>query len=180
MADRKVLVPLDGSQFSRQVLPYVRSLLDPAAYAVMLLRVASTPEGLTSPPPRPLALDGWLMGRGDTDRAHPIFQSQVWDGLKAELRGNLEPQVNLLAQAGFTVTTIVRFGDAAEEIIDVAEDEDVAMVVMATHGRSGLERLVMGSVAEAVLRHLHVPVMMVRPQPTVVGETLPAGAPAAG
>ena len=56
----------------------------------------------------------------------------------------------------------------------------VVLVVMATHGRSGLERLVMGSVAEAVLRRLHVPVMMVRPQPTVVGETRPAEAPAAG
>ncbi len=176
MADRKVLVPLDGSEFSRQVLPYVRSLLDPTAYGVMLLRVASTPEGLTSPPPRPLALDGWLMGRGDADRAHPIFQSQVWDGLKAELRANLEPEVNLLAQAGFTVTTVVRFGDAADEIIDVADSEDVALVVMATHGRSGLERLVMGSVAEAVLRRVRVPVMMVRPLPTVVGETRPAEA----
>jgi len=180
MADRKVLVPLDGSEFSRQVLPYVRSLLDPAAYVVTLLRVASTPEGVTTPPPRPLALDGWLLGRGDADRTHPIFQSQVWDGLKAELRANLEPEVNLLAQAGFAVTTVVRFGDAAEEIIDVAESEDVAMVVMATHGRSGLERLVMGSVAAAVLRRLHIPVMMVRPQPTVVGESLPAEAPTAG
>jgi nucleotide-binding universal stress UspA family protein len=180
MADRKVLVPVDGSAFSRQVLPYVRSLLDPTAYSVMLLRVASTPEGLTSPPPRPLALDGWLLGRGDADHAHPIFQSQVWDGLKAELRANLEPEVNLLSQAGFTVTTVVRFGDAAEEIIDVAGGEDVALVVMATHGRSGLERLVMGSVAEAVLRRVRVPVMMVRPLPTVVGETRPAEARAAG
>jgi len=179
MADRKVLVPLDGSEFSRQVLPYVRSLLDPSAYRVMLLRVASTPEGVTSPPPRPLALDGWLLGRG-ADHTHPIFQSQVWDGLKAELRANLEPEVELLSQAGFAVTTVVRFGDAAEEIVDVAGGDDVALVVMATHGRSGLERLVMGSVAEAVLRRVQVPVMMVRPLPTVVGETRPAEARTAG
>jgi len=52
--------------------------------------------------------------------------------------------------------------------------------VMATHGRSGLERLVLGSVAEAVLRHLHIPVMMVRPRPTVVGEALPVEAPSVG
>jgi len=180
MADRKVLVPLDGSEFSRQVLPYVRSLLDPTAYAVTLLRVASTPEGVSSPPPRPLALDGWLMGRGDGDQAHPVFQSQVWDGLKAELRANLEPEVQLLTQAGFHVTTVVRFGEAAEEIIDVAESEAMALVVMATHGRSGFERLVLGSVAEAVLRRLHIPVMMVRPQPTVAGEALPVEAPAVG
>jgi len=180
MARHKVLVPLDGSEFSRQVLPYVRSLLDPREFAVTLLRVASTPEGLSSPPPRPLALDGWLMGRGAADHTHPIFQSQVWDGLKVELRDELEPEVNLLSQAGFRVTTVVRFGDPAEEIIDVTESEEISVVVMATHGRSGLERFVMGSVAEAVLRHLHIPVMMVRPQPTVVGEALPVEAHPAG
>lgn len=180
MARHKVLVPLDGSGFSRQVLPYLRSLLDPQAFDVTLLRVAAPPEGITAPPPRPLALDGWIMGHGEPPEAHPIFQSQVWDGLKAELREELEPEVNLLHQAGFSVAVQVRFGDAAEEIIDVAESEDVALVVMATHGRSGLERLLMGSVAEAVLRRLSIPVMMVRPQRSVVGESQLADAHAAG
>jgi nucleotide-binding universal stress UspA family protein len=180
MAQHKVLVPTDGSEFSRQVLPYLRSLLDPRQFTVTLLRVASAPEGLTTPPPRPLALEGWHMGYGGTDKGHPIFQSQVWEGLKTELRDELEPEIHLLTQAGFQVVTVVRFGDPAEEIIDVAENEDVSLVVMATHGRSGLERLVMGSVAEAVLRRLHIPVMMVRPQPTVVGENVPAEAHPAG
>ena len=180
MARSKVLVPLDGSAFSRQVLPYLRSLLDPRTFDVRLLRVAATPEGVTAPPPRPLALDGRIMGQGEPAEAHPIFQSQVWDGLKAELREELVPEVNLLRQAGFSVGVDVRFGDAADEIIEVAKDEDVALVVMATHGRSGLERLLMGSVAEAVLRRLHIPVMMVRPRPTVVGEAQPLDAHAAG
>lgn len=180
MDRHRVLVPLDGSAFSRQALPYLRSLIDPERFDVTLLRVAATPEGVTSPPPRPVALDGWLMGHGEPDRTHPIFQSQVWDGLKAELRHELEPEVQQLRQAGFFVTTQVRFGDAAEEIIELAESEKVSMVIMATHGRSGLQRLVLGSVAEAVLRRLHIPVMMVRPLPAVVGEGLPVEAHAAG
>jgi len=180
VARHKVLVPLDGSDFSRQVLPYVRSLLDPGTFDVMLLRVAATPEGVTAPPPRPLALDGWILGQGEPAEIHPIFQSQVWDGLKAELREELGPEVNLLRQAGFSVSAEARFGAAADEIFDVAEDENVALVVMATHGRSGLERLLMGSVAEAVLRRVHIPVMMVRPQRTVVGEAQPVEAPASG
>lgn len=176
MAGHNVVVPLDGSEFSRQVLPYVRKFLDPGSFSLTLLRVASTPEGVTVPPPRPLALDGWLLGRDHADMEHPIFQSQVWDGLKAELRQELAPELELLRDAGFTVEIVVRFGDPAHEIIDVARGEDVSLVVMATHGRSGLGRWILGSVAEAVLRNVHVPVMMVRPQPTVAGETLPAEA----
>ncbi len=176
MAPHKVLVPLDGSEFSRQVLPYIRSLLDARLFSVILLRVASTPEGVTSPPPRPLALDGWLLGRDPRDHEHPIFQSQVWDGLRAELRQELEPELSLLTESGFGVTALVRFGDPAQEIIEVARSEQVALVVMATHGRSGLGRLLLGSVAEAVLRSLHVPVMMLRPQPTAADETLPVEA----
>lgn len=180
MARHKVLIPLDGSEFSRQVLPYVRSLLAPGAFEVTLLRVAATPEGMTAPPPRPLTLDSWLLRQGAVDDRHPIFQSQVWEGLKAELRQELESEVRLLSGAGFTVQTVVRFGDPAQEIIDLAEDEAVDLVVMATHGRSGLGRLIMGSVAEAVLRRSHLPVMMVRPEQALAGEALPEEAPAAG
>jgi len=176
MAPRKVLIPLDGSAFSRHVIPHVCEVLDVGSYAVTLLRVAAPPEGVTSPPPRPLMLDGWLMDRERLDRGHPIYQSQVWDALEEQLRQELGPELRRLTDAGFDVTAQVRFGDPAQEIIDVVQNEGYALVVMATHGRSGLGRLILGSVAEAVLRSVSVPVMMVRPQPTLAGEALPLDA----
>lgn len=174
MTRHKVLIPLDGSAFSRQALRYAKELLPAGAFEVLLVRVASVPDGFTTPPPKPLSMDGWL-GRTEPEADHPVYQSQVWDGLRAELQADLGGDARALADAGYVVTTQVRFGDAAREIVRVAEEEDVQLVVMATHGRSGLGRLLMGSVAEAVLRSATVPVMMVRPQLAGAAEPALAG-----
>lgn len=176
MTRHTVLVPLDGSAFSRRALDYVEELLPASDFDVLLLRVAGTPEGVTSPPPKPLALDAWLLDRAELEPDHPIYQSQVWDALKAELQTQLEHDVRALTKAGFQVRAGVRFGDAAQEIAAAVESEDVGLVVMATHGRSGLGRMLMGSVAEAVLRGVSVPVMMVRPQLVGADEAALAGA----
>ncbi len=175
MGNTTVLVPLDGSDFSRQVVPVVLRLFDPGRHDLTLLRVAPTPEGIGTPPPRALVLDGWVLGGADAAGGpHPIFQSQVWDALKTDLETRLRPDVETLERAGFPVRTLVRFGDPAEEIVAVAAGEGVDMVVIATHGRSGLRRALMGSVAETVLRRVAIPVMMVRPQPLEVPDTAPS------
>ncbi len=176
MTRHRVLVPLDGSAFSRHALLHLRALLPPSGFDVTLLRVASAPEGVSSPPARPMALDGWLVHQVEADSPHDIYQSQVWDALKAELDAKLEDDARMLEDAGFTVSAEVRFGDPADEIIEAVEREGVALVVMATHGRSGLGRLLVGSVAEAVLRRVAVPVMMVRPAVSGADEPVPAEA----
>lgn len=60
-----------------------------------------------------------------------------------------------------TVRTIVGHGDAGDEIVRIARDEAVDLIVMSTHGRTGLDRVVFGSVAEKVVRHAHRPVLTV-------------------
>ncbi len=176
MTRQKVLIPLDGSQFSSQVVPYVLELLEPERHELVLLRVAGAPEGVTAPPPRPLTLDNWVLGEPSEASAHPIFQSQVWDGLRADLETSLMPIAERLASAGFTVHSVVRFGAPEDEIVDLVESAGVSLVVLATHGRSGVTRVLMGSVAGTVLRRLHVPVMMVRPRAAEPAGAEPAGA----
>jgi nucleotide-binding universal stress UspA family protein len=169
----KVLIPLDGSAFSRQVVPYVLQVLHPGVHALTLLRVTDAPEGHVPMPSRPLVLDGWIIGEESPSDEPPIYQSQMVPGAVANLEEELLVDARALAEAGFEVHAEVRFGHAAKEIIDLVREQGFLLVVMATHGRSGVERVVLGSVAGAVLRHLHVPVMMVRPVPEVAGETLP-------
>jgi len=169
----QVLIPLDGSAFSRQVVPYVLQVLHPDVHALTLLRVTDAPEGHVPMPSRPLVLDGWIIGEESPSDEPPIFQSQMVAGAVANLEEELLVDARALAEAGFEVHAVVRFGHAAEEIVDLVREQGFLLVVMATHGRSGVERVVLGSVAGAVLRHLHVPVMMVRPVPEVAGETLP-------
>jgi nucleotide-binding universal stress UspA family protein len=76
-----------------------------------------------------------------------------------------ERATNLRAQ-GVEVRTIARVGEVSETILQVARDERVDVIVMGTHGRAGLGRLILGSVAEKIVRQAEVPVVTVR-TPTV-------------
>ena len=85
----------------------------------------------------------------------------------------LAPLAAALRAQGISVTWSVRRGRATEEILAAACESDVDLIAMATHGRTGLGRLLFGSVAEAVLRQAPVPVFMIR-QPSEVTTALRA------
>ncbi len=74
--------------------------------------------------------------------------------------GDLE---RLLWEAGADTQSVITQGDATEEILRIAEAEDVGLIAMATHGRSGLTKLLRGSVAERVLRHSRRPLLLYNP-----------------
>ena len=165
MRKRHVLLPLDGSEFGRHAFRAVGRLFDPAITRVTVAHVARVPEGVGGPPPRPAVMTDWgaLLPSSDAPGGHPIFQSQAWASARAELQDALEDDAKRLQEAGYEVGVAVRFGDPAQELGDLVEELDVDAVVIATHGRSGLSRAVLGSVAERLLRLVIVPVIMVRP-----------------
>jgi nucleotide-binding universal stress UspA family protein len=78
------------------------------------------------------------------------------DDVDSQLRSLTLPELGILPEHE------LREGDAATEILRVASADGGDLIVMATHGRSGMERLVMGSVAEAVMRHAACPVLVVQ------------------
>ena len=175
-----VLIPLDGSEFSQAVLDEVEKLFSPERYRLTLLRVAAVPDELNdtqtevlpglwntnSPSQRNLEQSEPLAGRS-------AYLDSVWDRLRAEMLADLAKAQEQLERSGFEVELRVRFGDAAQEIIDFTELKEFDVVAMATHGRTGLGRMLMGSVAERVLHSVHVPVLMVRPASVLADETLP-------
>jgi nucleotide-binding universal stress UspA family protein len=111
----------------------------------------------------PLPAHAYATAR-DVERAyHPIYASQQEHNSCAEIEAALSVEQALLRDAGYTVSMRVRFGDPAEEIVAYARDTHIDLIAMATHGRTGLHHLLMGSVAEQVLRRLAIPVMLVRP-----------------
>lgn len=79
-----------------------------------------------------------------------------------EHKKELEAFVSKHGEKGITVTQEVRIGDPETEINEIAQESEADMIVMGTHGRSGLSHLLMGSVTESVLRHTNVPVTVVR------------------
>ena len=139
MIDR-ILVPLDGSRVAEQILPHLRRLLYRRDAEVILVR-ASVPMMTAS------GLDGVVVADALRD-ASLDYLRQIQSGLEEQ---------------GVRVRSVVRVGSAAGVILDVADDEKATMVAMATHGETGLKRLLVGSVARKVIEESAVPILVVRP-----------------
>lgn len=145
MTKKKVLVPIADSEFSLHVLPYVTRLLEPDRNELILLHVA--------PVPGPVIVEERVL----------VYADQETASLEAERRSSLQPYVRALEKIGYTVTPVVSFGDAASEIERFVDEENVDLVAMCTHGRTGLERMLLGSVAQHVVHHVDIPVLLIRP-----------------
>ena len=176
MRTHKVLIPLDGSAFSRQSLPVIRRLLPPEHYALLLLHVADAPTVISAALPHmlpvgPIRVPIYEHAQQDAEPVrHPLYADYVQETVQAELEDELHAIAHTLE--GYDVTIAVRFGDPSEEIVACAADEHVDLVVMATHGRTGVRQVVLGSVANAVLCHVEVPVLLFRPQEEAAAATL--------
>jgi nucleotide-binding universal stress UspA family protein len=172
---RKVLIPLDGSDFSRQILEVVCDYFCKEDVDLVLMRV-STPALLTAESRSYAGLLAEQSYMGVYGNYTPQ-QERIWamsaqesDTYRKELQIELEQEAERLRAQGYHVITEVHFGDPAQRIIDFVNDMNINMIAMTTHGRTGLGRLVLGSVAEQVLRGVHVPVLLWRsttPTPTL-------------
>lgn len=137
MRFRRVLVPLDGSHFSRQALSHAVRLGGDEGTTYVLARVIEASSGST--------------GSG-LDKARPL----------AEAKMKLE--VQSFQSNGRAVESAVEFApSAAQGILDLARRSTAEVIVIATHGLSGVKRLLLGSVADKVVRGADVPVLVVRP-----------------
>ncbi|HEY8597037.1 MAG TPA: universal stress protein [Thermomicrobiales bacterium] len=140
---RRILVPLDGSRRAAAALPYALALAHAAGWSLSLLAVVEPrqlPDGL----PRAIT--------PDDDERHVTLSSAYLESVAADLRAS-----------GLVVTTVIRHGDPASEILADSEQEGCALIAMGTHGRTGLARLRTGSVAQRVLRHAVIPTLVVPP-----------------
>ena len=147
---KKILVPLDGSERSETVLPHVSQLAKRIGAEVILLRVVTTPRHEYSF----TDLSGLNM------RPAPLTPAE---DLRAQAEGYLQ-RVAFDYVPDQNVTFETSGGPTAETILDYATAQEVGMIAMSTHGRGGLARLVMGSVADEIVRLAHIPVLLVRPQ----------------
>jgi nucleotide-binding universal stress UspA family protein len=94
------------------------------------------------------------------DTPYPV---EVVDALRTAGRELLDDVKAANAASGLTITTELGEGDAVDEILRIANENAVGLICVGTHGRQGLARLFIGSVAEGVLRRSDVPVLTVRP-----------------
>ncbi len=164
---KRILVTLDGSPHSEAVLPQVERLVAGTYTSVTLLRVAVLPEQTVAgrvETPMPVVIVG--SGPAVTTKTEPQLaetRGQAIRRVKKEVEAYLNEKARSLRAEGIEVESAGRLGRAAEEIIDYARTRDVDMIMMSTHGRTGLGKMLFGSVAGRVLLSGVKPVLLVRP-----------------
>jgi len=141
---RKIMVPLDGTTFAEHALPLALSIARRSGAELHLVAV--------SPPLAAAYTEGVFVSTADVE-AEAIERLASY---LADVRQRLGGE--------FPVTTAVLEGDIATCLCAHAASRDVEMIVMATHGRGALARFWLGSVADEVVRHAHLPVLLVRPE----------------
>ncbi len=143
---RTILVPLDGSKFAEKALPVAADFARAQGAGVELVLVSAPPAPVVPGPGAPADVP-FL---GAVPREH---WEQYLDGLTEEL----------LASGGASVTTTVLEGRVVETLEQHIRRRTPALVVMTTHGRGGLSRAWLGSVADGLARRVSVPLLLLRP-----------------
>lgn len=135
----KVLVPLDGSAVAEAILPFIEQIAGPLDMEVTLVHIV---------PLTPVDVMGQVA-------ANPVVR-------ELDAQAYLELVVEKLRAKGIRAGGRVRIGSPAAEIIAAAKEIGADLIAMTTHGRTGLGRLLFGSVAETVLRASPIPVFLMR------------------
>lgn len=144
---REILVPLDGSDPAWQALEFAlehHSDADITAYYVVNI-VSAAPQT--------------MLGTG------PVYESELYEAEEEHADSVLSDAETLANEYDTDIETVSVRGLPREAIIDYAENNAVDQIIMGSHGRSGVKRVVIGSVAEKVSRHASVPVTIVHDEP---------------
>ena len=144
MLCQRILVPLDGSALAEQVLPSATSIAQSLVAEMILFRVPI------------VYASGSLMG----EWYMPL--EGVFETANQDAQAYLNRVASHPKEQGVNVSTAMRMGAVAESIIEYAETNQIDLIAMCTHGRTGLARWTLGSVADRVLRAGSIPILLVR------------------
>ena len=142
---KKILFPVDLSESSDKILPYVQTVakkFDSKIYILFAARVFDYFTSIYVP--------------------HPSinkFEKEIIEGAEKRLYEFVDTHFKEFPGT----KTVVVAGDAAEKIVEYIEDQKIDLVIMGTHGRKGMDKVIFGSVADRVIRLSPVPVMVVNP-----------------
>lgn len=140
---KRILVPLDGSKVAEGVLPHAKALAYSEGAELVLLTVATNP-----------ALDYAF--------SDPALAQRVEEDQEERSKTYIAEIEKQLKAAGFRVSCLLRIGPVANVILEAADEMQVDVIAMSTHGRSGPARWLLGSVADRVVRNSKVPVLLIR------------------
>jgi len=142
----KILVPVDFSEYKDEILEYATEIARRFDSSLHLLHVIPTMDYFTP-------YESFIT---------PENVEAAQKAIEAEVKKQMEETAGQIS--GIAVTRAVRTGAAFVEITQYAESEGINLIVMGTHGRGGIEHLLLGSVAGRVIRRAPCPVLTIRPK----------------
>lgn len=142
---KKILFPVDFSKISQKIVPHVLLIAEKFDAEIHLMFVTRVLEHFA------------YMYVSDTSIAN--IEQEIMDGSKHKMDDFIKENLKNYPKVK---TSIVK-GDAAEEIVNYAKDHDIDMIAISTHGRKGLEKILLGSVTERVIKTSSVPVLSINP-----------------
>ena len=138
------MVCLDGSALAETALPHAQILASAEDAEILLLRVSANPAA-------------------EFSFSDPGIASSLIEEMEAETLTYMQSARGRLQKAGFRTSFLICQGAIAETILQAAGESHADVIVMSTHGRSGVKRWLLGSVADRVVTHSDLPVMLIRP-----------------
>src|SRR5882724_1217544 len=149
MKIRSILVPTDFSECGNYALSYAASLARTFGSSITCVHV----------------IEPIVPTVGYSGMTEPLPIADISEQLEDSAERELPKLAECDECAGLNVEEVMVHGDAAAEIVRVAEEREVDLIVISSHGRTGLGRILFGSTAEAVVRHAGCPVLVVKPPP---------------
>jgi nucleotide-binding universal stress UspA family protein len=144
---KKIMVPLDGSELAECVLPHVEAFIEGCQVNhFVFVRVVEPAAAFYS---------------GDYPISPEVMQERETAGEKIA-SDYLDQIVSRLEHSSVELFSEVLIGNVADSLADYSENNEFDLILIATHGRSGVNRWVRGSIADKVLRSSRIPVLMVR------------------
>jgi nucleotide-binding universal stress UspA family protein len=158
---KKIMVCLDGSELAEQILPYAVEQAARFGSQIVLFRVFSessyTSVGIPGFPAVPWET-GVMPKQAQKDEIEAMSYLKSWAG-------------RIEAERGLSIECAAVFGAPGQAIVQYAGENGVDLITIATHGRSGLGRVVIGSVADFIIRQSGIPILLIRPTKARSGQT---------
>jgi len=146
---RRILLPTDFSGCANYALPYAAAIARAVDATVICVNV----------------VEPIVPAVGYTGMAEAMPIAEMSEQMEDSAERELPDVMSCEDLRGLKVEEVIGHGDAAAEIVRVADEQKVDLIVISSHGRTGLGRIIFGSTAEAVVRHARCPVLVVKPPP---------------
>ena len=158
---RKILIPLDGSRFAENIIPFVEGLVEGGDSEIILLRVIE--------PIKLVHYSSYEEGLSREEVDWERYEEEITAKSERAAMHYLIQKESVLKYKGIKVSSLTLLGKPAQTILEYADDNSVSLIALASHGLSGITKWAYGSIASKIIETSPKPLLLIRPPLTQIG-----------